>query len=402
MAHVKFLSRVVALFLFSLSPLSLADELTEAQALERGLANIHGVIEARRSEAKGQAANAGRWENPELEFSQEQRDLTAGSSEERFIWLRQPLDLLGKKSLQRKAAELQAEASNKRIDIFKREAASQIRESFYQSLALEESLQVLRRLKNRLQELTLAVRQRVDAGDASRYDLMRLEREAALIESELLTQTAQANAAQEQLFAIVGGGIQALQGEILPPPFDIASTEALVANHPLPQALKKESESAAISERAAQRERWPELSVGIGYSELEEPGVSLDGSAYSFSLKLPLFDRGQGEQQIAASRARQRRSEYHLAIAELTAELRATIQTLDAQRNAALLLQASGDFATAGFSTIAEHAYDAGEISVMELIDAHRTELNARQTFLEHALAARRTYIQLQAMRDLP
>ena len=48
---------------------------------------------------------------------------------------------------------------------------------------------------------------------------------------------------------------------------------------------------------------------------------------------------------------------------------------------------------------IAEAAYGGGAINIMELIDAYRTELDTWRTFIDRALDARETFIQLQRLR---
>jgi len=47
-------------------------------------------------------------------------------------------------------------------------------------------------------------------------------------------------------------------------------------------------------------------------------------------------------------------------------------------------------------AVIAEDAYQAGEIGVMELIDAHRADLAAQREAIQRARAARDSLIELQ------
>lgn len=387
------------LFLVIASP---AHALTEAQAVERAMSagNIQTLLEAGRTEAEGRIKAAGRWDNPEIEYSQEGLESPNGDSEERFWWLRQRLELAGSKGLQRDAAREQAQAGYARTALRRRDLVRDVRSRFYDALAAEETVQTLARYQARLKELASFVQQRVAAGDASRYDQLRLEQELALVEGDALTARADANAAREQLLALIGGEAGELTGAVLPPDIADPPLEQALRDHPLLQALEAESESQALTAEAARREAWPEVTVGIGRREADEPSFEADGNTFSLGVEIPLFDRGSGEAQIASSRARQRRSEYALAAAQLRADFRSTRQRLEAQRRAAIGLQSA--VSDGSLAAIAESAYGAGEVSIMELIDAHRTALATRQAFVKRALDARNTFIQLQHLRGQP
>jgi outer membrane protein, heavy metal efflux system len=49
-------------------------------------------------------------------------------------------------------------------------------------------------------------------------------------------------------------------------------------------------------------------------------------------------------------------------------------------------------------AAIAEAAYEAGEIGMTELIDAHRSELALRRESIERALDARKAYVEWQLL----
>jgi outer membrane protein TolC len=74
---------------------------------------------------------------------------------------------------------------------------------------------------------------------------------------------------------------------------------------------------------------------------------------------------------------------------------------LQARRAGALLLS-DHEAEETPFLSIAEAAYDAGEISVTELIDAHRTELTVARERIERSRLARESYIELQSVGVKP
>lgn len=377
-----------------------AAALTEADAVKRGMAqpDIVALLDARRGIAAGNAASAGRWANPEIEYSREALDLPGGVSEDRFLWIRQRLNIAGVHGLERDAAARLRVAEDARTEFAAREIAADIRALFYETLATDARAQVLAAWHERLQELVTAVTNRATAGDASRYDQLRLERELALIRGEMLDAKAKAESARDRLFSLIGGEPVALQGYLLPPSMDAAVVTDVLTSHPLLKALDAEAGSAVLSAKAARREAWPELTVGVGRREFAEPGFD-DGNVLSLGVTVPLFDRGTGEARAADSRARRLTAERALTEARLAADTRATVRALEARREAALALKNVGVAEPDSLAAIAESAYAAGEIGVMELIDAHRTELAAHRESVDRALAARDAYIELQLLR---
>lgn len=395
--------RLSALFFFLLCSLALqAAELTEEQALQRGMVRLQEIFDAQRHEALGRAAAAGRWDNPEIEYSREGLDLSDGDSEERLFWLRQRVDFSGRKGLQRDAARQQAQADIARAELDFRELQANIRLRFYRALAAAAETDITQGYRKRLEQLTEFTRERFEAGDVSRYDLMRLERELALIDSEWLQASAAARATRQQLLAFIGGESAKPAGPLLPPPTDEVNIEDLLRGHPRLQALQAEAESESLSAAAARRKQWPEFTLGVGRREVAEPGFEADGNALSLGVEVPIFDRGNGEAKAATSRARQRRLEYELAAITLAADLRSALESLEAQRQAAQGLEQALTDDASSLSAIANEAYQAGELSTMELIDAYRSEMELRRRFIARALDARLTFIEIQRLRKTP
>lgn len=379
-------------------------ELTADEAVRRGLArqDIAASFDARRESARGRAATAGRWANPEIAYNRESLDLPGGESEERSLLIRQRFNLAGVNGLERDAAERRRDAEMARTDLAERELNAEIRRYFYEARAATRRTTLLRDWYNRLEELVTAVGNRVNAGDASQYDLARLEREQALLQGDLLTATASAESTREKLFSLIGGKQSSLSGEILPPSAGDLSLNNVIPTHPGLSALSAEADSAALSAKAAQRRRWPEVTLGLGHMEFNQGGVSSDGNIISLSVEIPLFNRDRGEYRSSENRARQLRADRRIAEAQLEAELSDRLRTLESRRDAAIALRESTDTGDASLAMVAESAYAAGEISVMELIDAHRSELAARQEAIDRALAARRAYIELLRLRGEP
>ncbi|MFU8896249.1 MAG: TolC family protein [Gammaproteobacteria bacterium] len=380
-----------------------AATLTEAEAVRRGLSHPqHQAMQASSvGEARGAATAAGRWPNPEIELGREQVDGARGRSEETDLWIRQRLDLAGVRARERDAAQTLVAAARARADMADREQARDIRRRFYDALAADALLRLAVDWHGRLDLLVANTMQRVDAGDASRYELLRLQKELSVVEAELLERQAAAASTRQRLFGMLGSEPVGLSGTLLPPSMDDAVAPGLLADHPLLRALEAESDSALLSSQAASRRRWPTLTLGAGWRTVDEAGYSADGGMFMLGVEVPVFDRGTGERDAASSRARHRTAERWLTKERLAAEARSALGELQARRAGARLLSDRESEETS-FLAMAEAAYEAGEIGMAELIDAHRTELTVARERIERARLARESYIELQHLGAAP
>ena len=374
-----------------------ASALTEDEAVERGLTQprVVSLLESRRAAAAATASSVGRWSNPEFEYGEESLDLPDGDSSERFLWLRQSFNIAGARGLERRAAGFNLTGQYARIEIQRRELVREIRALYYDALAAEEVLAALSEWRDRLEQLAAAVDARLEAGDAARYDQMRLRRELALVRADVLEAEAELESAQEALFGLIGGDWGVIAGPLLPPPVFVP-LERIADDHPLLRALEAEGRSAEARAQAARRDAWPEVTVGVGRRELDEPAFDAEGGLFAISIEVPLFDRNQGQVEAARGEAKAIEAERSLTRTRLISETREAMRRLDARRDAALALEREGASAETSLAAIAEAAYGVGEIDVMALIDAHRTELAIDRRSMDLARAARAAFIQLQ------
>lgn len=376
--------------------------LTESEAVRLGLARpeVVEMLAARRRAALEREDAAGRWANPEIEYSSEDADLPGGTVTDRFFWITQRINLAGVPGLERHAAESARLASDARTDLERRELIAEIRTLYYNAIAATADAKAIARFHVRLTEAAADVTRRVAAGDASRFDRVRLDRELALIEGQRTNAAAKAASARDRLFSLLAVPASELAGSLLPSGPDETAAARLLENHPLLVALEAEARAAGQKAKALERARWPEVTVGVGRRAVEEPGIKADGQAISLGVELPIFRRGQAAAQEAGARARQLSSEQAITRSRLAADARAVVRELAARREAALAIRevSRGD----SLALIAESAYDAGEMSVLELIDAYRTELTTEREAIARALAARQSYIELQLIGGDP
>lgn len=377
--------------------------LSEEQAVQQGLTQLRvtTLIESRRAAAEGVAASVGRWNNPEIEWSEESLDLPGGDSSDQFLWLRQRFNVAGARGLERRAAQWSLDGQYARIELQRRDLAREIRILYYDVVAARQRLDTRKRWHDRLQELTTAVEARRQAGDAARYDAIRLRQELYLVSARMLEARAEFESARDALFELIGVEPGNLTGGLLPPAASDTGVAAL-ENHPILQALRAEASGAETRAKAARRDGWPDITLGIGRREFEQGGLDADGGLIAIGVEVPLFNRSQGEYQAADNEARALEAEASLARSRLLTEVREAVRHLNVRRTAALDLKREAAGEGSSLSAIAESAYAAGELDVMSLIDAHRTELAIESEIIALSRAARTAYIQMQFLSGDP
>ena len=153
------------------------------------------------------------------------------------------------------------------------------------------------------------------------------------------------------------------------------------------------------SERTAAERAWiPEVTLGLGQKRVDEPNRSDTGVILAFSVPLPVFDRGQANEQRARASASTLRAEQALTYAKGEAEVKGIWRQTVELRQAAQTFRRESPGSSRDLTGIAEAAYRGGESGVLELLDAYRSELEAETTALDLELRARLARIELDAV----
>jgi cobalt-zinc-cadmium efflux system outer membrane protein len=116
------------------------------------------------------------------------------------------------------------------------------------------------------------------------------------------------------------------------------------------------------------------------------------------SVPIPVFNYGQAQEQQAKSQAMMVQAERSLKLSRAQAELSGILSQTTQLREAALSFQNDSATASQELSHIAEASYRAGEGSLLELLDAYRSELEANAIKLDLSLRARLSRIELDAL----
>jgi cobalt-zinc-cadmium efflux system outer membrane protein len=366
--------------------------LTESEAMARLSADSPRVraIRAAIEVARADVLAAGRYPNPRITVD---REAVSGNTEY-LTRVGQILPVTGYRGLQLQAASLMVEAVTSRADEEIRRARADLRLAFAQLLAAQTRERELAAARDRLQGVADVLAKREAAGDAAGFDRLRAEREVLDLEADRATSAAERTRAQAALAGFFMGPLDPSTLVAAPsaPVMDtLPAIEALVeraeANRGELTALRKETESAQVAGRAAER-RWipePELVAGTKSSSVGGGDV---GSVFGLQATIPLFDRGQPERALAQARASRAQARIEAFRQLLRAEIAGwRVAVIERRETAARYRTAALDSADR-IERIAQVSYEAGERGILELLDAYRTRSTARvrQALLDAAV----------------
>jgi len=374
--------------------------LTEAEALSRLSLESPRARAARAGVdvARADVLGVGRWPNPRLTYD---RESVAGITET-IVMVAQPLPITGRRRFEVGAASAIVGASASRADEEIRRLRADLRLAFAELVAAQAREHQLTTARDRLAELAEVLARREAAGDAAGFDRLRAEREVLDVDADRALAAADRARAQAVVASFFTDTPDPSRIAAVPSPptaADVLPLEALVERAESVrgelQALRRESEAADFSRRAADRRRLPEPEIVAGTKSSNFAGGGI-GSVVAVYASIPVFDRGRPERAMAEARAAQadaRAAAFRLVVRGQIAALRAALLE---RRQAAERYRAQALTGAGQIERIAQVSYDAGERGILELLDAYRTGLSARVRQATLDAAVHQTEIELE------
>jgi len=337
------------------------------------------------------------------------------------------IDVWAKRGARTRAAERGVEQRRLQVEDVLREIVYAVRSAFADVAREQLERQMASDIADRYGDTLRLSRGRFRAGDISEAELRRVELEGLRYTNAVIDADLQLDLARSKLARLMGlPGVAAL-----PPTLDAQSPEtrhaysvpALVAQaleqRPDLRAAGAARRTAEAQLDAAEREIYPDLTLGASYthSQFTVAGDNPDTLGLSISLPLPIFDRNQaniGRSSLDIRRADNDAERLRLAVASDVAE---AVRRADRSRALLDVFEGTGEAAgtkatptpmptspptpppsptpsptpteKAGMLAraettlrVAEKSYQAGAISLLELLDAQRTYLDVRGQYL--------------------
>jgi len=312
-----------------------------------------------------------------------------------------PLLLGGQRQARVEAAERFIEVARAQVGVGANLLAEEAAVAFVAILAAQARSDALVTAIDRIGRIRDIVAAREANGLASRYDVARVDVERAALQARLAEQAAERADATGALAVLLGvpgwspkaaGALAPLAaaGEAVersgPAPASrrvtdsmatsgaasAADRERMTALHPSVVAAQREEAAAAAVVEVARRERIPVPSLGIGRMWTRDPygGANFIG----LSVELPIFDTRRGP--VAEAQAEARAAALRRTLVEAQVDAGAARYRAVVQRRVEALERFDTDAAARlpMLQTMAEDAYRFGRGSILEWLDANRTQ----------------------------
>ncbi len=315
-----------------------------------------------------------------------QRVQTVGVSELLDVWM--------KRSARARAAEQGVVQRRLLTEDALREVVYAVRSGFTDVLRAQASRRLAREVVDRFGDVLRLARARFKAGDIAQTELGKLELEALRYVNAITEADAELDVARGKLASLIGVSPGELPGgDLAQAPMETSApaldaglsvlTARALQQRPDLRAAGAARTRADAELSAAQREVYPDLTVGAAYthSDFEIAGENPNTLAFSLSLPLPLFDRNQANIGRARLEARRADNDGERLRLEVARDVAAAVRQRQRARTLLAALEAPGDGMLARAETaltVAEKSYRAGAITMLELLESQRTYLDTR------------------------
>lgn len=265
---------------------------------------------------------------------------------------------------------------------------SEVADAFYDALYRQARLEVLREHEVAVDRATTALQRRVDAGDAAPFEHGRMAAELRRVQrSRAVEQTHLSRGLQRLGELAFTAAPASVEGTLQPPSCAPQSPTA----PPHARALDAHRAVAVARARATRADRAPQLQLGAGWITVgDAPRFGEHhGVVAGVQLELPFWSRARAASDALEADATALEIEHTTALRR--AEFEVAAATRACESFAQLATEATQSVADAQqLLNSVEAGYQAGELSLLELLDTQGALTEERLAALELQHAARR------------
>jgi cobalt-zinc-cadmium efflux system outer membrane protein len=352
------------------------------------------LARSRAAEARGLARQARAFPNPIADVTREPLSRGDQSYSETYLTLSQRFEVSGERGARGEASDWLLVAAQALVRADSARLAFMVKRAFIQAGMAEDHLAVTEQAVEvfRVGERNAAIREA--EGDISVYDLQRLRIERMRYENLMAEADLTASAARRTLALLIlpdRGGVSGTArleigpGERVETSLDESvlnlaleayeAFEGAVSRRPEVEAADAEVLAAQAGARVARAVRIPDITATGGYKR-QSDGFS--GAFLGLSVPLPLFDRRSGQIEASGARVGAAEERRVLTRRRIEADLRNAIESYRSLRDRRIFLEDNRLAGSPNILEIAQVAYDAGEMTLVELLDAAEALRDAR------------------------
>jgi len=340
------------------------------------------LARSRQAEATGLARQANAFPNPTATVTHEPLSRNGQDYSETYVNLSQRFELPGERSARSAVANRVLGAAEARLRADSARLTFSVKEAFVEAARAEDRFAVTERVAEVFRQGARSAVVREAEGDISLFDLRRLVVERTRYETLLAEARLTVSDTRRTLALLILPEAESMEvapedapGDSPPEPALDMLLQGATARRPEVVEARERVQAAQAGARLARAERIPDITA-TGGSKRQSDGFR--GVYLGLSIPLSLFDRSAGA--VEASDAQVRSAEQRLALIsrEVENDLRRAIESYRSLRDHSGFLGESLLDEDPDLLQIAQVAYDAGEMDLVQLLDAAEALWGAR------------------------
>ncbi len=342
---------------------------------------------------EGLKRSASAFPNPELRFESGFFVTTNGQGTAgRFLYLleyAQEFPLWGVRNKKKKVVENLEKAFINLYEVEKRNLLGRVYTSFHEALYFKKRYELAKKNYQLSKELEEFVEKAHRVGQASTLDLLRAKRERRLAQSKLKVEKSLYLSKLKELGALLGREIQEVKGDMRSfPEVQLLNVSELPHIKLLMFKVRATEEEIRLFKALAKPQ------VGGGFV-LEDSEEGYYGVRASFSLKIPLFYRNQGEILERSAQKRALLQEIKAKEIELEAKINSARERIKALKESLSEIEEKALPEAEKELTLALKGYREGVVSLFELTDVKKRYYELLQERLDLLLELQKAYSEL-------
>ena len=316
--------------------------------------------------AKADSKTAAAFPNPALHYTSKRGEKEWG--------VEQAIPIFGQRGMRMENARLGEQAAAANTEVAVAVTLSDAAHAFNELLVAQQRYKVWLAAKDELEKAGNIVKGQIEAGTRSRYDGARLNLQQAQMTMQVSKAQAALRDAASRVASIaalpqwqvrVEGSLQAT--DIRKAPSYEQLWSAAQTQLPTLRAAQAELDQARQKIRLEQREALPTPTFGLARIRNSTEGSF---NQVGVNVEIPLFDRRQGQIERAKVEAEQAQLRRDATVLAAQAELQRALQQLALRRTAVRDYEKQGLAQIAPLHQMAQDAYQLGQGTILELVDA--------------------------------
>jgi cobalt-zinc-cadmium efflux system outer membrane protein len=316
------------------------------------------------------------------------------------------IELGGKRSKRIETADANSDLARGQFQMVVWQLTNDLKRKFYTVVLNQSLLNLARENETTFAEIVKHTTELVKAGEISGLDLDRVEVEKLKFDTDLANAERDYEVALRDLRFALGGDYRAMDievsGSIDFQPHQFTQPELL----DLALAARPDLKAAKLSERAADAnirlqdaQRIPDLTLAGGVEQ-----VPTGTSSYTFGvgIELPVSNRNQGERAKALIEKRKAQTQEQLLTNQVLSDVDKALVAFEKQRHRVDLYRSGVITKVNDIQNKTQIALQAGESSILDLLDAIRTRRDTLSSFYQTLFDYQMSLLDLELATATP